>query len=34
MPSGVRVRVFRVIADSSLSELRHYVDRFLTRPVR
>jgi len=33
MPSGVRVRVFRVIADSSLSELRHYVERFLTRPI-
>jgi GntR family transcriptional regulator len=33
MPPGVRVRVFRVIADSSLSELRHYVERFLTRPV-
>ncbi|HEX5080471.1 MAG TPA: GntR family transcriptional regulator [Blastocatellia bacterium] len=31
MPPGVRVRVFRVIADSSLSELRNYVERFLTR---
>jgi GntR family transcriptional regulator len=33
MPPGIRVRVFRVIADSSLSELRHYVERFLTRPA-
>jgi len=33
MPPGVRVRVFRVIADSSLSELRNYVERFLTRPA-
>jgi GntR family transcriptional regulator len=33
MPPGVRVRVFRVIADSSLSELRNYVERFLPRPA-
>jgi hypothetical protein len=33
MPPGVRVRVFRVIADSSLAELRNYVEKFLTRPV-
>jgi DNA-binding transcriptional regulator YhcF (GntR family) len=33
MPSGVRVRVFRVIADSSLAELRNYVEKFLTRPA-
>jgi DNA-binding transcriptional regulator YhcF (GntR family) len=31
IPSGVRVRVFRIIADSSLAELRHYVEKFLTR---
>jgi DNA-binding transcriptional regulator YhcF (GntR family) len=31
IPSGVRVRVFRIIADSSLTELRHYVETFLTR---
>jgi DNA-binding transcriptional regulator YhcF (GntR family) len=31
IPSGVRVRVFRIIADSSLAELRHYVERFLIR---
>jgi GntR family transcriptional regulator len=31
MPPGVSVRVFRVIADSSLSELRNYVERFLPR---
>jgi GntR family transcriptional regulator len=29
MPPGIRVRTFQVIADSSLSELRNYVDRFL-----
>ncbi|HEY6401308.1 MAG TPA: hypothetical protein VI479_07850, partial [Blastocatellia bacterium] len=33
MPPGVRVRVFQVIADSSLSELRNYVERFLPRPA-
>jgi hypothetical protein len=33
MPPGVRVRVFRVIADSSLAELRNYVEKFLTRPA-
>ncbi|MGH9832030.1 MAG: GntR family transcriptional regulator [Blastocatellia bacterium] len=32
IPPGVRVRVFRVIADSSLAELRNYVEKFLTRP--
>jgi DNA-binding transcriptional regulator YhcF (GntR family) len=31
IPAGVRVRVFRVIADSSLAELRHYVEKFLIR---
>jgi GntR family transcriptional regulator len=31
IPSGVRVRVFRIIADSSLAEMRHYVEKFLTR---
>jgi DNA-binding transcriptional regulator YhcF (GntR family) len=31
IPAGVRVRVFRIIADSSLAELRHYVEKFLTR---
>jgi len=33
VPSGIRVRVFRVIADSSLVELRNYVEKFLTRPA-
>jgi DNA-binding transcriptional regulator YhcF (GntR family) len=31
IPVGVRVRVFRIIADSSLAELRHYVEKFLIR---
>jgi DNA-binding transcriptional regulator YhcF (GntR family) len=31
IPAGVRVRVFRIIADSSLAELQHYVEKFLTR---
>jgi DNA-binding transcriptional regulator YhcF (GntR family) len=31
IPSGVRVRVFRIIADSSLHELRFYVEKFLNR---
>jgi DNA-binding transcriptional regulator YhcF (GntR family) len=31
IPAGVRVRVFQVIADSSLAELRHYVEKFLIR---
>jgi len=31
MPPGIRVRVFRIIADSSLAELRNYVEKFLTR---
>jgi GntR family transcriptional regulator len=30
IPPGIRVRVFRVIADSSLAELRNYVQKFLT----
>lgn len=34
VPPGIRVRVFRVIADLSLTELRNYVDKFLTRSVR
>lgn len=29
MPPGIRYRVFRVIADASLDELRGYVDKFL-----
>lgn len=33
IPPGIRVRVFRVIADSSLAELRNYVEKFLTRPA-
>src|SRR5262249_29193876 len=32
MPPGIRIRVFRVIADLSLTELRNYVEKFLTRP--
>lgn len=32
-PPGIRVRVFRIIADSSLAELRNYVEKFLTRPA-
>jgi DNA-binding transcriptional regulator YhcF (GntR family) len=31
IPVGVRVRIFRVIADTSLAELRHYVEKFLIR---
>jgi DNA-binding transcriptional regulator YhcF (GntR family) len=31
IPSGVRVRVFRIIADSSLAEMRNYVEKFLTK---
>lgn len=31
IPAGVRVRVFRIIADSSLAELRNFVEKFLTR---
>jgi hypothetical protein len=31
IPAGVRVRIFRIIADSSLAELRHYVEKFLIR---
>jgi hypothetical protein len=34
VPPGIRVRVFRIIADLSLTELRNYVDKFLTRPGR
>ncbi len=34
IPPGVRVRVFRLIADSSLVELRNYVEKFLTKPAR
>ncbi|HKQ74861.1 MAG TPA: hypothetical protein VJ810_14300, partial [Blastocatellia bacterium] len=33
MPPGIRVRVFRIIADASLAELRNYVEKFLTRPA-
>jgi DNA-binding transcriptional regulator YhcF (GntR family) len=32
IPHPVRCRVFRVIADQSLAELRHYVEKFLVRP--
>lgn len=32
VPPGIRVRVFRIIADSSLAELRSYVEKFLTKP--
>lgn len=32
MPPGIHVRIFRIIADSSLAELRSYVEKFLTRP--
>jgi DNA-binding transcriptional regulator YhcF (GntR family) len=31
VPPGIRVRVFRIIADSSLVELRYYVEKFLPR---
>ena len=31
IPPGVKVRIFRIIADSSLAEMRHYVEKFLTR---
>ncbi|MGH9753506.1 MAG: GntR family transcriptional regulator [Blastocatellia bacterium] len=34
VPPGIRVRVFSIIADSSLAELRNYVEKFLTRPAR
>src|SRR5207237_482007 len=30
LPSDVRARVYRVVADSSLEELRSFVERFLT----
>jgi hypothetical protein len=30
LPAGCRARVFRVIADTSLEELRAYVQRYLT----
>ncbi|MBI1760102.1 MAG: GntR family transcriptional regulator [Acidobacteria bacterium] len=33
IPPGVRCRIFRVIADSSLTELRQYVEKFLVRPA-
>ena len=31
LPDGLRPRVYRVVADSSLEELRAFVERFLTR---
>lgn len=31
IPPGIRCRVFRVTADASIAELRHYVDKFLIR---
>ncbi|MGE0882030.1 MAG: GntR family transcriptional regulator [Blastocatellales bacterium] len=30
IPPGIRVRTFQIISDASLSELRNYVDKFLT----
>ncbi|MGE0129854.1 MAG: GntR family transcriptional regulator [Blastocatellales bacterium] len=33
VPPGIRVRIFRIIADSSLNELRSYVEKFLTKPA-
>ncbi|MCI0390754.1 MAG: GntR family transcriptional regulator [Acidobacteria bacterium] len=33
VPPGIHVRVFRIIADSSLAELSNYVEKFLTRPA-
>jgi len=33
VPPGIRVRVFRIIADSSLAELRYFVEKFLPRPA-
>jgi GntR family transcriptional regulator len=30
IPAGIRVRIFRIIADSSLAELHNYVEKFLT----
>ena len=33
MPPGIRVRIFRIIADASIAELRNYVEKFLTRPA-
>jgi DNA-binding transcriptional regulator YhcF (GntR family) len=34
IPSGVRVRVFRIIADSSLAEIQNYAENFLPYPFR
>jgi DNA-binding transcriptional regulator YhcF (GntR family) len=34
LPSDVRARVYRVVADSSLEELRSFVERFLTGTTR
>jgi GntR family transcriptional regulator len=34
MPAGIRSRVFRIIADSSLDELRDYVKGFLNKDAR
>jgi hypothetical protein len=31
LPHGCQPRIYRVIADSSITELRSYVERFLTR---
>ena len=33
LPDGLRPRVYRVVADSSLEELRAFVERFLTKEV-
>jgi hypothetical protein len=29
IPAGVRVRVFKIIADSSLAEIQNYAEKFL-----
>ena len=34
IPPGVRIRVFKIIADSSLAEIRNYIDKFMLGRVR
>ena len=34
LPAGVRARVYRIVADSSLEELRSFVEKFLTAAPR
>ena len=34
MPPGVPARVFKIIADSSLAEIRSYAEQFLPRSAR